>query len=45
MSLKFLGCVEGPKASTLKPDPLIYDHLFLPAWLFLSLQNNSGTSI
>jgi hypothetical protein len=30
-SLAFLGRVEGPKASTLKPDPLIYDCLFLPA--------------
>jgi hypothetical protein len=29
-SLAFLGWAEGPKASTLKPDPLIYDHLFLP---------------
>jgi hypothetical protein len=27
-----------------KPDPLIYDCLFLPAWLFLFLQNNAGTS-
>jgi hypothetical protein len=26
-----------------KLDPLIYDCLFLPAWLFLGLQNNSGT--
>jgi hypothetical protein len=43
-SLAFLGWAEGPKASTLKPDPLIYDHLIFPASLFLSLQNNSGTS-
>jgi hypothetical protein len=31
---------KGPKASTLKPEPLICDLLLL----FLSLQNNSGTS-
>jgi hypothetical protein len=30
-SLIFLGRVEGPEASTLKPDTLIYDCLFLPA--------------
>jgi hypothetical protein len=30
-SLAFLGWAEGPEVSTLKPDPLIYDHLFLPA--------------
>jgi hypothetical protein len=33
-SLAILGQAEGPKANTLKPEPLIYDYLFLPC-LFL----------
>jgi hypothetical protein len=46
-SLAFLGRAEGPEASTLKPEPLIYDRLFLPclfpclivSWLAKHLRN------
>jgi hypothetical protein len=38
-----LGVGRRTQDYTLKLDPLIYDCLFLLAWLFLSLQNNSGT--